>query len=397
MPPPTIVTLPPNALTVISLGMGVDSSAMLARLLIDPQVRRHRDGLVVLSAMTGEEYPRTEELMNAHLLPLMRRFEVRFVQVAALGPHVRDGYIVLSDSRQTERMIMRGPWRLSDELRANGTLPESAKHQRKCSIHAKGQPLDGWIRDHLGGAPYEHLLGFSADEPDRAVNDRSYARLGRRPRHPLIDWAWDRRTCEGYLHEQFGVVWERSCCTFCPFQNGDREGFADRWRRNPAAVVDAIILEYTALALNPRMALFGRRTARTVAASFGLHDAIAAADARLAEMPWHIYDVRRIYHPHRSEPGRKGPVWRSVRTLEVCTPQAATDVVRRMPGASVDEFGITRAWLHRTAAAYPRTEHLIVAAPTGVHDKQRTTFEQRWAWAQEGVADSSEPSQQGSK
>lgn len=67
-----------------------------------------------------------------------------------------------------------------------------------------------------------------------------------------------------------------------------------RWAADPRAAVQALVLEAQALAFNPRMRLFGSRTARQVAESFGLHEAIAAADAELAAMPAAMMGLAKI-------------------------------------------------------------------------------------------------------
>src|SRR5262249_35486196 len=63
---------------ILNLGMGVESSAILARLLLEPDVRDFElADLVVVTAQTGDEFSDTAALVEAHLLPLMRRHGVR--------------------------------------------------------------------------------------------------------------------------------------------------------------------------------------------------------------------------------------------------------------------------------------------------------------------------------
>ena len=105
----------------LSFGMGKDSAATLARWLTDPTSRDFPlSDLTVVTAMTGDEPDITRRLMEDHLLPLMCRSAIRFVQIARAEQR-GSRYVVLDDSRRPRRMVMRGPWRLSDELRASGT------------------------------------------------------------------------------------------------------------------------------------------------------------------------------------------------------------------------------------------------------------------------------------
>src|SRR4051794_37709595 len=84
----------------LSWGLGVDSSAILTRWLLEPDSRDFDlADLTVLVAMTGDEHPSSEQLATTHLLPLLAQHGVRLVQVARGGRSDRDGIVVLGDSR----------------------------------------------------------------------------------------------------------------------------------------------------------------------------------------------------------------------------------------------------------------------------------------------------------
>ena len=113
------------------------------------------------------------------MLPDLAAHGVRFVQVARSGPEVADGWSVLDDSTAPTRLLIEGKWKLSDELKRGGTVPQYAN--RRCSIKFKGWVLDRWIARHLGGTvtertvsgekrnvvdvpeSFEHCLGFNAE------------------------------------------------------------------------------------------------------------------------------------------------------------------------------------------------------------------------------------------
>ena len=76
-------------------------SALLVRWLRAPSTRPcSLDDLLVVSAQTGDEYEDTQELVETHILPLLREYNVRYVQVARKGPVEADGIVVLDDTRQ---------------------------------------------------------------------------------------------------------------------------------------------------------------------------------------------------------------------------------------------------------------------------------------------------------
>lgn len=384
--------LPPGADLPVgfSCGMGKDSAALLARWLMEPDSRDFPlSSLTVVTAMTGDEPDATRRLMEQHLLPIMRRTGTRFVQIARAAQS--GGYVVLDDSRCPERMIMRGPWRLSDELSASGTVPQVAAKRRLCSWRAKGSVLDAWYADEYRGAPFRHIIAFAAEEARRAERDQNYRTAGRRPEYPLIDaWNWDRQQCDRYLLELFGEPWARSMCSYCPFSSS-RTGLpelVERWRAEPDTGADALGLEYTALALNPRSKLFGKRTAQDVVRSYGLDQVWENHQRNLSERRWSVYEVRRIIHPRRADPAAKGPAWRSVRTLYTGDRNRAEEILRRRArhaGADVvlDEHGIVRAELRARGDIYPAIEQALALAPAGVKDKQRRHFE---AWFEQLAA-----------
>lgn len=82
--------------TILSWGIGVESTAILVRWLLEPETRPcPLDQLLVLTAQTGDEYEDTRTLCEQHILPLLRKHGVRFVEVARRGHLEKDG-IVLS-------------------------------------------------------------------------------------------------------------------------------------------------------------------------------------------------------------------------------------------------------------------------------------------------------------
>jgi hypothetical protein len=70
---------------ILSLGMGVESTAILVRWLTEPATRPcPLDKLIVLTAMTGDEYADTVSDMEKYILSMLRAYGVRFVQVAVM-------------------------------------------------------------------------------------------------------------------------------------------------------------------------------------------------------------------------------------------------------------------------------------------------------------------------
>ncbi|GGW72368.1 hypothetical protein GCM10010381_66370 [Streptomyces xantholiticus] len=116
---------------------------------------------------------------------------MRLVQVCRGGKSDTDGVLVLDDSRTPRRIDAAGPWRLSDELRAAGTVPQLANGQRRCSIH------QGWVLDNWATAEFGARAERGAAEPRQRPPGRPSAEraLGPRPYVPPID-AVLKRICQ---------------------------------------------------------------------------------------------------------------------------------------------------------------------------------------------------------
>ena len=368
---------------VLGWGLGVESTAILVRWILEPDSRDFDlADLVVLTALTGDEFAVTHQLVESHLLNLLRAHQIRWVQVCRAGQSESAGISVVDDSRAPTTSHRQGPWRLSDELVRAGTVPQFASGRRLCSIRAKGSVLDRWIASNLKG-PYRHVLGFNAAEMPRVLRDRSYSSADRHSEYPLITWGWDREACESYLEQVFGVSWHKSCCGFCPFRGGALDEVFLDWAADPAAATDALLLERRALALNPNMTLYAGRSA--LEATVAHQEATAWAFADLLEQTAHdIVEVRRIIPHTKDDPTKKAPGWRSVRivstgSLSDCTNQLGHLARALALTVETDEFGIVRAWARRRTGQLPDVEQVFAVCPTGVVDKERPGFEARWA------------------
>lgn len=388
---------------VFNLGMGVESAAALVRLLEDDSVRDFDlADLVVITSMTGDEFPDTGRLVETHILPLLAEHGVRYVQVArraanraaAGGPNVA----VLSDSRETTRVFLDGCYKLSDEMLSAGTLPTTAG-DRLCSMHSKGEVIDEWIVLLLLGCPageFRQMIGFNADETGRADDDRKAdakrkakgQMLGRRAEFPLVAWGWNREKCLDFLRGRFGVEWKKSCCSYCPFARGKAEVVA-RFREFPKQAADAAWMEHLSLALNPRLKLYGTKSVLDVLTKDGNAAAVEAFNARLNDpaAEWVVYRVRRLYRGVGLADRHVGVVFRGTRM------EAETEVRRLARERGIEaglEDGSWRAVLHRRAeppkrkrngpkVVYKGVEEMIVACPRTASEKAaRGWKEESW-------------------
>lgn len=384
------VAADPELSLVLSYGLGADSTCVLLRWLREPQTCPvPLERVVVLTAMTGNEWESTSENVRAHVLPELRAHGVRFIQVARAGRHVRKdgtGVSVLDDSREPYVLYSAGDFTLEDEMLSAGTLPQLGG-SRICSAHAKGSPLDAVIERLFAGRSYRHAMGFEANEQRRADKDALYNTERRTGVYPLIEWGFTRQDALDYIASVTGVTaWPKSACTYCPFALGSRDGREAtlvRYEQHPDVAARALLMETVAVALNPAQGLMANRRLVDELASAGASAAIAAHTELLNSAEYAVYRVRRIYRAHQGDPTRKSPrTDRSVRRI-ASGPRADMEALVRSYrelGCELDvsDPAAERAYRRRRGDRYPTVEEFVVAAPAVVDDKQLPRFEQWW-------------------
>lgn len=397
--------------TILSYGMGVESTAILVRWLEDPSSRPcPLDELIVITAQTGDEYEDTRRDVETHVLPMLRRHQVRYVQVARRGRTQADGIVVLSDTRDPRQLFIGGGYKLSEELRAAGTVPQFGG-EHICSLKFKAWVIEQWLAACLTESA-RHAFGYNVDESKRVA--RSEAAVGKRVAfgfnaeerkrvenavhydtpfrqsfYPLVEWGWARQDCVEYLRKTIGIVWRKSACVQCPFNSLSPDALA-RHREHPEQVAEAMLLEHVSLSMNPRGTLYRDQGLIEIVESSGNPQALANFRQMLDRRPWTVYRVRRIYRAGKDKsgnlsPSKKGGAVRAVERIAGETNRAtAIDSLRALirPGNQVSEKrGILYVYREHCRASYPAREEFLVAAPAVVETKARyglEWFEQQW-------------------
>ena len=370
---------------------------MLIRWCLD---RRSRDfrlrQLVVVVANTGAEFADSHQTIEQAVFPILRRYRVRVVEIARGGPRTADGYVVLSDTRRPRRLHERGPWTITDDYRASGSVVQTTGG-RRCALRFKGEILDAWARDTFGDQEYRHAIGFAADEENRSKRDKGCygGGAGREPFYPLQNWGWDREQAAAFLLKALKVVISKSHCRQCPFLSAASEPVtAARLAAEPGPAGQIFVDELRALALNPFAGVYGGRrtpdggmkvkTFANMIARHNLHDVRRAADEQLATTAWDLICVRRLIQPAQKNPERT-TAWRSVTVM--ATEPSRSQVLRylnriaarRAAPVDVDEHGIPRLWLRRPElGTLPEITEFWTIAPHGAHSKAKKNFTRHW-------------------
>lgn len=362
---------------LLSYGLGKHSTAAAVELIENPSRRDFDlDQLIFVTAMTGDEWDSTQDQVTGHILPILRRHRIRYVQIARTGARERDGITVLSDTDQPRRVFTEGVYKLSTEMRTSGVVP-SLCGTRKCSLKMKGWVINRWVEQNLDRTTLRQIIGFHAGEGYRVEREQRFYTGETAPiEHPLIRWGWDDAACLAHLRTRFGVEWKNSACDFCMFAGGKPEVIR-RFREEPASGAKAIIIERTARAINPRITLYSRRSVEDLLRADGNEEAIGRADEELRRGEWTLMRVRRIRYTKILVHRRTETLARGTRA-DMNTWLEREAARRRVPLTS--EGGHSRLYLLRPpeAAAYPHAEEMIVVAPGTVADKSRANFARRW-------------------
>lgn len=397
-------TGPPSAAqVVVSYGLGVDSTSLLLRFLEEPSSRDFPlDQLLVVTSMTGDEWPHTGKLVEEHVLPRLRAAGVRYAQVARGGTRQGDGIRVLSDTTAPTRLYLDGAYKLSDELTAAGTVPQVGG-TRRCSMKFKGWVIDTYL-EHFAPLAVRHAFGFEIGEQRRAddcqrhmpgrlafgfeIGEQGRARQAsdydtphRVAEFPLIDWGWDREACRRYIEQITGVPdWPKSACVYCPFamtSKAGRKNIVLRYDTRPQAAIDALLLEWRALCLNPRGGLIaGERLIDLLAEQRPA--LVEQFRAHLDHVPHSVYEVRRLWRPKRDDPLKVHMANRDLRIL-AHGPRLQCEARVRSLGPIDTHDGIERVYRLRRGEQLPTRESFVVAGPAGAVEKALPSFGTWWA------------------
>jgi len=428
--------------TILSYGMGVESTAILLRWIFEPETLPcPLEDLIVITSQVGDEYADTKRDVDAHIIPLMRKHRIRYVQVARGGHLESDGICLLEDSREPSECFTDGAYKLSDELKLNGTVPQYGGVHR-CALKFKAWVIERWLAENIRGQakhaigynaeeerriakseyafetriafgfnsdetdrvtrageydglrgagpaavpPQERIaFGYNADEGQRVAKNCEYNTFTRTAFYPLMEWGWTRQDCLDYIFKMIAVHWRKSACVYCPF-NALKDEAIERHREHPKQVADAMTIEHMSLALNPRGSLYKGRTLIQITTTSNNWPAVAGYRRWLRQSDWAIYRVRRIYHASRKDPTKKGTADRSVEHVGHFTDLGAAILgLQELAAAELldieEHHGIRYAYRLRRGDIYPTREEFFVAAPATVNAKAahgHAWFDARW-------------------
>ncbi len=210
----TLHNMPAERPTYLSLGAGVQSSALLLALqtghIVDQPLR------LAIFADTGWE----PSAVYRHLDQL-RAISKTPITITQLSPHATLREDILSGGNLSRRRT--GTAKTFVDIPAHFKHPGGKRGlgQRQCTGPWKIVPVERAIRKDLGVQaisekhPIRQLIGISADEWQRM---KTHKNSNIENVYPLVDNNWDRQDCLDYLHEHWPELSpQKSACIGCPF------------------------------------------------------------------------------------------------------------------------------------------------------------------------------------
>lgn len=406
-------------LHIINWGMGVESTAQIMRWVLFPATRPFKrwSQVVIIVAQTGDEFWRTKELADGFILPILRSLGVRVIEVGKAGPLKEDGYLLLSDTTRPYALHVRSTelHSLGENMERSGWVPR-LNRPHICAQRWKGEVLDALVHDLLRtmrlamvslglllvierdrfapGLLLGYLLFlfeeplqvgpylmYNADEFKRKQASDDYGCAGDSYVYPMIDDGWSRDDCIEFLYQLFRVLWHKSCCDHCPFQN--KANRRKHYAADPIGAARAMWREYIALGFNLRMRLFDTESVRSVCEEIGQVEAIALFEAQRDAAPFALFRVRRIY---RKVGNSKSSRIDASRNVEVIGKGSQSEMLSLLQETAetrsleVVHDSHWRAYSHlRDEGVYPGVEGFWVVAPAITQPKcARKNFNEEW-------------------
>lgn len=201
----------PRKPVVLSYGGGLDSWTLLLRAV----ELGMRIDLVVFADVGNPadrtipgEWPSTYRHIEDVAIPFCEAHGIEFVTLSAeTGYPVRGDYGSLYE-------YMRFP------KEGRGIqVPVCSKNKRNCTIMAKIERYEAYIRDRFGSVDaVVTWIGFAANEMDRVEKDPNNGtdKSRRDNRYPLVEWNFCRCREEAYCRASGYPVPRKSACVFCP-------------------------------------------------------------------------------------------------------------------------------------------------------------------------------------
>lgn len=218
-----------SAPVIVSLGVGVDSVAML----VEMQQRGIRPDAIITALVGQGEYGNEHPRFYLYL-PLLSEW------LARVGfPPITFVYYRLG--REAKHFHYES---LAGNCIANRTLPSIAfRRNHSCSLKWKGEQIDRHVTTTYGDQPCYRLVGYDCTEIGRVSRFSTKSkpgsgRAGDMYVYPLQLWGMNRHDCQRAIERAGLPSPGKSSCVFCPSMKPDEIDGLD-----PASLWLIVIIE----------------------------------------------------------------------------------------------------------------------------------------------------------
>lgn len=219
-------------LTILSMGLGQDSTTILLKIIHDPDFRaRFAPGkLLVLFSDTGNEHPFTYQYRDEVIIPLCKAHKIEYVTIDnTMGYHSK-GWQSLA-----------GQWRNGARATIGSVaFPKSCTHQLKLMPqynfveqwlmsnynvpHSKKKRAFVYFAKYFGKIRW--LVGIAKGEERRVADATKETIMWKKQavvvEYPLIDIGFDRTACQSYIKSLNYQLPMPSNCMFCSFAGNNQ-------------------------------------------------------------------------------------------------------------------------------------------------------------------------------
>ena len=220
-------------LTVLSMGLGQDSTTILFKIAFDPDFKAQYapKKLLVLFSDTGNEHPFTYQYRDEVIIPFCKAHRIEFVTISSdMGYHAKG-------------------WKSLTHKWSYGNRPTigSVAYPKSCTHQLKLMPqynfLEEWIikeydlpqsvckRAFVYFAKYfgkiRWLVGIAKGEESRVQDAEAETLLWKKQsvviEYPLLGVGMDRSACQAYIKSLGFQLPMPSNCMFCPYGSNHLE------------------------------------------------------------------------------------------------------------------------------------------------------------------------------
>lgn len=217
-------------LTILSMGLGQDSTTILLKLINDKDFRKKYapNDLLVLFANTGNEHPYTYSYRDRVIIPLCKEHNIEFVSIENhMGYHGKNweslttrwekGTPSIGSLAFAKFMNCSHNLKLNTQFRYVEEL--IAKKYEGIVNKTRKQNYTQFVEKF--GSKIRFLIGIAREEESRIFDVEketlNWKKKSVEVQYPLIDIGYNRKDCQDYIAATKTEIPYPSNCMYCPY------------------------------------------------------------------------------------------------------------------------------------------------------------------------------------